>query len=131
MCIRDSDRACLQHRQGCGAGNSNAIDGIYHNLMHRQIECKSRVAQKGIMEMVQDVYKRQAVGRFPVTYAEEAQVLVDKTISYAQNANVGAWQNTLMFMGDDGNGNLHMQMCIRDRYIAELKSLVSKSVRFH
>ncbi len=50
-----------------------------------------------------------AVGRFPVTYAEEAQVLVDKTISYAQNANVGAWQNTLMFMGDDGNGNLHMQ----------------------
>ena len=50
-----------------------------------------------------------AVGRFPVTYADEAQVLVDKTISYAQNANVGAWQNTLMFMGDDGNGNLHMQ----------------------
>ncbi|MBD9087726.1 MAG: Por secretion system protein, partial [Prevotella copri] len=50
-----------------------------------------------------------AVGRFPVTYAEEAKVLVDKTISYAQNANVGAWQNTLMFMGDDGNGNLHMQ----------------------
>ena len=27
----------------------------------------------------------------------------------SQNANVGAWQNTLMFMGDDGNGNLHMQ----------------------
>lgn len=50
-----------------------------------------------------------AVGRFPVTYAEDAKVLVDKTISYAQNANAGAWQNTLMFMGDDGNGNLHMQ----------------------
>ena len=50
-----------------------------------------------------------AVGRFPVTYAEEAKVLVDKTISYAQNANAGVWQNTLMFMGDDGNGNIHMQ----------------------
>ena len=36
-------------------------------------------------------------------------MLVDKTISYAQNANAGVWQNTLMFMGDDGNGNLHMQ----------------------
>lgn len=50
-----------------------------------------------------------AVGRFPVTYAEDAKVLVDKTISYAQNANAGPWQNTLMFMGDDGNGNIHMQ----------------------
>ena len=50
-----------------------------------------------------------AVGRFPVTYAEEAKVLVDKTISYAQNANVGACQNTLMFIGDDGNENIHMK----------------------
>ncbi len=52
MTCHAGDRACLQHRQGCGSGNRNAIDGIYHNLMHRQIECKSRVAQKGIVEMV-------------------------------------------------------------------------------
>jgi hypothetical protein len=50
-----------------------------------------------------------AVGRFPVTTEEEAKVMVDKTISYAQNANAGAWQNVLMFMGDDGNNNLHMK----------------------
>ena len=49
-----------------------------------------------------------AVGRFPVTTAQEAKILVDKTISYKKNANAGAWQNTLMFMGDDGNENLHM-----------------------
>ena len=49
-----------------------------------------------------------AVGRFPVTTDEEAKVMVDKTINYMQNANAGAWQNTLMFMGDDGNDNLHM-----------------------
>ena len=49
-----------------------------------------------------------AVGRFPVTTAAEAKILVDKTINYATNANAGAWQNTLMFMGDDGNNNLHM-----------------------
>ena len=48
------------------------------------------------------------VGRFPVTTAAEAKIMVDKTINYANNANAGAWQNTLMFMGDDGNGNLHM-----------------------
>ena len=48
------------------------------------------------------------VGRFPVTTSAEAKIMVDKTINYATNANAGAWQNTLMFMGDDGNGNLHM-----------------------
>ena len=50
-----------------------------------------------------------AVGRFPVTTVDEAKVMVDKTINYMTNENAGAWQNTLMFMGDDGNDNLHMQ----------------------
>ena len=49
-----------------------------------------------------------AVGRFPVTTVEEAKTMVDKTIAYAENSNAGAWQNELMFMGDDGNNNLHM-----------------------
>ena len=50
-----------------------------------------------------------AVGRFPVRTAEEAKVLVDKTIAYAENKNAGSWQNVVMFMGDDGNNNLHMR----------------------
>lgn len=49
-----------------------------------------------------------AVGRFPVRTADEAKTLVDKTIGYANNEHAGAWQNTLMFMGDDGNNNSHM-----------------------
>lgn len=52
-----------------------------------------------------------AVGRFPVTTEAEAKILVDKTIGYAENENAGAWQNTIMFMGDDGNDNLHMRDC--------------------
>jgi hypothetical protein len=48
------------------------------------------------------------VGRFPVTTVDEAKIMVDKTINYAGNENAGSWQNTLMFMGDDGNYNLHM-----------------------
>lgn len=56
-------------------------------------------------EEMQDV----GVGRIPVTTVDEAKVVVDKTINYAKNANAGAWQNTLMFMGDDGNDNLHMK----------------------
>ncbi len=50
-----------------------------------------------------------AVGRFPVTTEEDAKAMVDKTIAYVQNQNAGAWQNTLVFMGDDGNSNLHMR----------------------
>lgn len=48
------------------------------------------------------------VGRFPVMTEAAAKTVVDKTIKYIANNNVGAWQNTIMFMGDDGNSNLHM-----------------------
>lgn len=50
-----------------------------------------------------------AVGRFPVTTLADAEAVVDKTISYAEDANAGAWQNVIVFMGDDGNQNLHMR----------------------
>ena len=50
-----------------------------------------------------------AVGRFPVTTDAEAAIMVDKVINYATNQNAGAWANTIMFMGDDGNNNLHMR----------------------
>ncbi len=50
-----------------------------------------------------------AVGRFPVRTPEEAKVMVDKTIVYTENKEAGAWQNTVMFMGDDGNNNQHMR----------------------
>jgi len=56
------------------------------------------------MEELQDV----GVGRFPVSTPDEAKIMVDKVINYANNANAGSWQNTLMFMGDDGNNNVHM-----------------------
>lgn len=49
-----------------------------------------------------------SVGRFPVTTVSDAKTMVDKTIRYAKNENAGAWQNVIMFMGDDGNNNLHM-----------------------
>ena len=49
-----------------------------------------------------------AVGRFPVRTLEEATILTDKTIIYANNEDAGAWQNTICLMGDDGNNNAHM-----------------------
>ncbi len=50
-----------------------------------------------------------AVGRFPVVTESQAKTMVDKTVSYVENQNAGSWQNVLMFMGDDGNENVHMQ----------------------
>lgn len=50
-----------------------------------------------------------AVGRFPVTNVTDARTMVDKTIRYVKNENAGPWQNVIMFMGDDGNDNLHME----------------------
>lgn len=50
-----------------------------------------------------------AVGRFTCSNAVEAKVFVDKTINYAEKSPSGEWQNTLMFLGDDGNNNTHMR----------------------
>lgn len=50
-----------------------------------------------------------AVGRIPARNEIEAKIMVDKTINYINNVNAGAWQNVVMFMGDDGNGNIHME----------------------
>ena len=49
-----------------------------------------------------------AVGRYPARTAEDAQVLVDKTLNYAANTYAGPWQNVICMMGDDGNNNSHM-----------------------
>lgn len=49
------------------------------------------------------------VGRFPVTTAQEAREMVDKTLAYMNNTAAGAWKNTILMMGDDGDNNQHME----------------------
>lgn len=48
------------------------------------------------------------VGRIPVTTANDAKLIVDKLISYINNEETGSWKNTICFLADDGNGNIHM-----------------------
>ena len=60
-----------------------------------------------------------AVGRFSARSLEEAKVLVDKTISYANNELAGPWQNTICMMGDDGNNNSHMATADRVATLVE------------
>lgn len=50
-----------------------------------------------------------AVGRLSARSVEEAKILVDKIVAYRTNVYAGAWQNTLCFLGDDGDQNRHMK----------------------
>lgn len=61
---------------------------------------------------VNDRYVSQrdcAVGRIPATNAAQAEDVVVKCLKYAANGAAGKWKNTIVFMGDDGNENLHMR----------------------
>ena len=49
------------------------------------------------------------VGRFPVTSAQQATDIVNKTISYITNDGKGSWKNQLCFLADDGDAALHMK----------------------
>ncbi len=49
------------------------------------------------------------VGRLTARTEEEARIMVDKIVGYAQGDYAGDWQNTICFMGDDGNNNTHMR----------------------
>lgn len=50
------------------------------------------------------------VGRFPVSTAEEAAIIVEKNVRYLSGIEAlrGPWQNRITFMADDGDGNLHL-----------------------
>ena len=43
------------------------------------------------------------VGRFPIRTVTEATQMVDKTISYMENKDLGSWKNNVTFVADDGN----------------------------
>ncbi|NDW13778.1 hypothetical protein D0T50_12895 [Bacteroides sp. 214] len=48
------------------------------------------------------------IGRFPVRSVAQAIVAVDKTIAYIENKQAGSWKNTICFVADDGDNNLHV-----------------------
>ncbi|MBL3657094.1 type IX secretion system sortase PorU [Fulvivirga sediminis] len=48
------------------------------------------------------------VGRIPAATTQEAQNVVDKIINYSSPQTYGAWRNTVAFVADDGDNNLHI-----------------------
>jgi len=49
------------------------------------------------------------IGRMPVKSTEEANVMVDKLNEYLNKDNMGDWKNTICFIADDEDSNIHME----------------------
>jgi hypothetical protein len=51
------------------------------------------------------------IGRFPVSTTDQAKAIVDKIIHYSAVSDtiLSSWRNTMTFVADDENQNLHMQ----------------------
>lgn len=60
-----------------------------------------------------------SVGRIPAATETDAKTAVDKALAYMSNEHTGAWQNELLFMGDDGNNNLHMNDADKNARLVE------------
>jgi hypothetical protein len=62
------------------------------------------------------------IGRLPVSTRYEAQIVTDKIIHYYSEASMGLWRTNLCFIGDDGDGNLH---------VSDSESLADQVNAFH
>ncbi|WP_338763261.1 type IX secretion system sortase PorU [Bernardetia sp. ABR2-2B] len=49
------------------------------------------------------------IGRIPVRNASQANLVVDKIIGYSLPQTLGKWRNKVVFVADDGDGNIHLR----------------------
>ncbi len=49
------------------------------------------------------------IGRFPVSSVNGAEEMINKVFSYLEPDKMGDWRNTLCFIGDDEDYNIHMK----------------------
>ncbi|MGM9801182.1 MAG: type IX secretion system sortase PorU [Candidatus Limisoma sp.] len=54
-----------------------------------------------------------AVGRIPLAAEDEASAYVDKIINYRNelNAEQPSWKNSIMFIGENGDDDIHVEQC--------------------
>lgn len=62
------------------------------------------------------------IGRIPCTSAEQARYMVDKIISYETDPQAdGKWRREIVFVADDGDGNIHQSQAAQLAALAEQK----------
>jgi hypothetical protein len=59
------------------------------------------------------------VGRFPVNTVEEAKAIVSKIKHYKSAETMKDWRNKVTFIGDDEDGNTHMQQADQLAYVVD------------
>jgi len=64
------------------------------------------------------------IGRLPVKTTQEANDIVNKIINYSSNPNYNNWRKTITFIGDDEDGNVHMNQA------DQLAKIVEDSCQF-
>lgn len=65
----------------------------------------------GLLDTGEDLYDGlldAGIGRLPVSTVEEAELMVDKLIAYDNVETLGEWRNYICLIGDDEDGNTHM-----------------------
>ena len=66
------------------------------------------------------------IGRLPIKTNDEAEVVVDKIIRYGtSNLTLGKWRTKVLYIADDGDGNIHA------RHAEDLAEIIDKTSGFN
>jgi hypothetical protein len=81
---------------------SAAVDDFYVMLDEGEGGDEFSTSLNGTLDM--------GVGRFPVNTTQQANIILQKTLDYMKNPNLGPWKNNLVFVGDDAdNSDYYLQ----------------------
>ncbi len=91
-----------QSRESLNPINSYASDDYFGFMEKSEGEWIENNAGNHTLEI--------AVGRLPAKTENEAKTMVDKLIYYAENPkSFGEWRKKILFVADDGDGNIHQK----------------------
>lgn len=85
----------------------NLINSIVSDDFIGVLQDNKTIHADGIIDRTMQI--DVATGRIPVSTSSQAQIVVGKIVDYVNSTPKGVWQNTLMFIGDDGDNNSHMR----------------------
>jgi hypothetical protein len=97
-------------------GNTNFVPGYQNNFSSDPLSTYTSDDFFGFLDDQEDVNNGAVlnlldigIGRVPAKNIAEAKNYVDKVIAYTDAKSLGPWRNTLTFIADDEDNNLHLQ----------------------
>lgn len=98
------------------AGNTNLVPAYENNFSLDPLSTYASDDYFGFLEDNEDINSGLitnlldiGIGRVPAKNAAEATNFVDKVAAYLAPQSLGPWRNTLAFLADDEDNNLHLQ----------------------